>query len=167
MTGEVVDLGEYRFTRDRSIIERSGECRHRRQTMVDRGQYVQCDDCGAMLSPYWVLKEILEQIGRARASLDRRRQALDEQEARTIRLRAAQTMEKEWRSRRMVPACPHCHRGLLPDDMINPATISKDLERQRRIAAPPARHSPVAPVERIDRRERLGKTERTPNDPSD
>lgn len=167
MTGEVVDLGEYRITRDRHIIERSGECGHFHTTMVDHGQYVQCDDCGAMLSAYWVLGRIIDQIDRKHTMLARQRQALDAEEARTIRLRAARAMEKSWNSRRMLPACPHCSRGLFPDDMLNVAHVSRDLERKRREATPPARHSPAASVERLDRRERLEKIERTPDDSSD
>ena len=50
-----------------------------------------------------------------------------------LHLIACKELEKVWRSKRMIPQCPHCKTGLLPEDFASIHTrVSAEIERQRR-----------------------------------
>ncbi|MDE3022711.1 MAG: hypothetical protein KGI54_12775 [Pseudomonadota bacterium] len=45
---------------------------------------------------------------------------------------AARAVEKAWRVRDMVPSCPHCHAGILPEDGLGKSLINREMEMRRR-----------------------------------
>jgi hypothetical protein len=63
----------------------------------------------------------------------RRKADLDDAIKCNIRRIAARNLEKGWNSHRNVPACPHCARGLLPEDFEKGSRlVSLDIERAKR-----------------------------------
>jgi len=130
----VIDIGEHRLSQANSKYRVVGfgkataSCNHRRATMDDNGEIIKCDDCGAQVSPYWFLRDFFERFAEYRRELDRQREMVNDALQRTVRLRAAQRVEKLWRSRKRMPACPHCHRGISQHDGFGSETV-------RRIAA--------------------------------
>nr|DAG71789.1 MAG TPA: zinc-ribbon containing domain protein [Caudoviricetes sp.] len=130
----VIDIEDLRFTRDRRIVRPQEECSHRHMTIDDKGQFIRCDDCGVQLSPFWVVEHMLEQYERANAKLAAREKRMAEAEQRGVHLRAAQAVEKAWRSQTMVPACPHCGEGIRPTDGLGHTQINKSIDDRRRAA---------------------------------
>ena len=130
----VIDIDELRFTRDKRVVRPREECPHHHMTLDDQGQYVKCDDCGVQLSPFWVLNRMLDQFGRAIAKLTRGENALREAREQGIHLTAARIVERAWRSRTMVPACPHCGEGIGPKDGFGSTCINKAIYERRRAA---------------------------------
>ena len=153
----VVSIGDWRINRKHasySIFDKK-ECRHLNTTMMDEGQYIRCDDCNAPLSAYWVLSRLLQDIRNTRKEIRSEQQRLALAPERALRLKAAQTIEGAWRSRTMVPACPHCTRGIFAADMLNPSYVSKEIEMQRRKTEQPPRHSPLANIEILRAQEKI------------
>lgn len=128
----VIKLGEYSFTTKKTSFLDKERCEHLNTTLYDDGQFVRCDDCGAHLSPYWVLGNILEQIRIARGSINESRAELELQRRESLHLMAAKVVEKAWRSKTMVPSCPHCRRGILPTDGFGRSAVNKEIEIRRR-----------------------------------
>jgi hypothetical protein len=130
----VIDIEELRFTRDRRIVRPAGECEHHHMTLDDKGQFIRCDDCGVQLSPFWVVSLMLEQYDRSLAKLAAREKRQLESEMRGVHLRAAQVVERAWRSHTMVPACPHCGEGIRATDGFGSTQINKSIDERRRAA---------------------------------
>ena len=130
----VIDIDELRFTRDKRIVRPREECEHHHMTLDDQGQFVRCDDCGLQLSPFWVLNRMLDQYSRALSKIATREQRMADAENRGVHLRAAQTVEKAWRSHKMVPTCPHCGEGIRATDGFGHSAINKSIDERRRAA---------------------------------
>ena len=131
---EVIQLGEYRFNRKRegSVSTPDSDCAHKHMTIQDHGDIITCDDCGAQLSPVWALREVLGDYAQEIAKINARTATLQEQTSREIHLVAARMVEDAWRSRTMVPACPHCSRGILAADGLGDTRVSRSIELRRR-----------------------------------
>ena len=125
----VIDIEELRFTRDKRIVRPREECEHKHMTMDDHGQFVRCDDCKVQLSPFWVLSRMLDQYERALSKIAGREQRQSEAERRTVHLRAAQVVERAWRSHTTVPTCPHCGAQDTVQTAAFSATACKSLHR--------------------------------------
>jgi hypothetical protein len=127
----VTDIEQLRITRKNSL-NRQDECQHQHMTMDFNGETVTCDDCGKALSAFWVLNRFTEQFRRAREALTARQAALAASEQKTLHLRAAQEVEQAWRSRTMVPTCPHCNEAIFAGDGFGRSTMSRDMAERRR-----------------------------------
>lgn len=130
----VIDIEELRFTRDKRIVRPRDECAHHHMTLDDEGQFIRCDDCGVQLSPFWVLNRMLDQYGRALSKVTAREQRVATAQEEGIHLLAARRLERAWRSRTMVPACPHCGEGIGPRDDFGGTMINKAMYERRRAA---------------------------------
>lgn len=130
----VIDIDELRFTRDKRIVRPREECAHRHMTLDEEGQFVKCDDCGVQLSPYWVLNRMLDGYDRALSKIAAREQRIATAQEEGVHLLAARRLERVWRSRTMVPACPHCGEGIGPKDDFGGTCINKALYERRRAA---------------------------------
>jgi len=130
----VIDIEDLRFTRDKRIVRPREECEHKHMTMDDQGQFVRCDDCRVQLSPFWVLSRMLDQYERALSKIAGREQRQAESELRGVQLRAAQVVERAWRSHTMVPTCPHCGEGIRATDGFGHSAINRSIDERRRAA---------------------------------
>lgn len=130
----VIDIGEVRLRRDQRYVRSAGECRHIHITLDDNGDIVRCDGCGAQLSPYWLLTRICDEYSRALAKIAAREQQHAEARERDLHLIAAQRVERAWRSRTMVPCCPHCGDGIRATDGLGATMINRTIDDRRRAA---------------------------------
>lgn len=131
----VVQIDEMRLTRaHRSYLPKPGDCKHMHLTMDEDGDIVKCDDCGMQVSAFWALKMLTEHYERAMANLKGRERAQAEAEQKTIHLKAAQRVEAAWRSRTMVPTCPHCGEGISATDGFGGGAVNKQIDERRREA---------------------------------
>lgn len=129
----VIQFGEFALTRNRDRhFQRNGECRHRHVTCDDVGEIVTCDDCGKQVSAYWALGYFSQLWESEMRKVEDAKKALAEDRSKSIHLLAAQKVERVWRSRGMVPACPHCERGILASDGLGSTQVNKAMELRRR-----------------------------------
>jgi ribosomal protein S27E len=129
----VIQIDEMRLTqKSRFEMGRRADCRHLHLTTDEEGDIVKCDDCGMQVSAFWALRMLSEHYERAMAKLKNRERAQAMAEEKTIHLKAAQTVESAWRSRSMVPTCPHCGEGIAPTDGFGRSAINKQIDERRR-----------------------------------
>ena len=132
MPDNVIHIGDYRFTHKRDLLPQKDACEHINTTLDDNGELVLCNDCGAHLSAYWVLKRMLSEYSRGANRLRNATNDLNSLREKNISLLSARKVEKTWRNRTMIPSCPHCHAGIFPTDGFGGSMVNKEIERRRR-----------------------------------
>ncbi len=114
----VVDIGDIRVSR--GLTRRpTSSCTHRRMTYDHKERRIWCRDCEKDVDPFDAFVKLTEQYHFAFESLQQRRKELDEAERFQCRSIAAKELDKAWRHKQMVPACPHCGNGLFPEQFKN------------------------------------------------
>lgn len=135
MTDNIIHVGDFALRRQhKAYVLKKDECPHRRVVLDDNGGIVKCDDCGVQLSAYWAICMLTEVWEKAQAKLAREKLAVAEDKNASIHLIAARAVEKAWRSRSMVPSCPHCNRGIGPHDHFGATMVNAKMEQRRRDA---------------------------------
>lgn len=114
---KVVDIGDLRIARGLTRRPR-GTCPHRNMVYDDRERRIWCNDCESEVEAFDAFKRLCEAWSGATSKLQRRQRAVEEAEHFTLRSRAAKAMDVAWRKRNTAPGCPHCHKPLLPQDML-------------------------------------------------
>jgi hypothetical protein len=139
---DVLQFGDLQLRRRRSGFASTNKvesCPHSHVQLDDDGDIVKCLQCDRQLSAYWVLRRFVEFFLQEKRSLATERERLTEITQNNIQLIAARRIEKQWRRRTSLPACPHCHRGILPSDQL--FSISRDIELRRRKVEEDAKRS--------------------------
>lgn len=136
MSADVINIGELALRRkDRwAGFTAPGECKHLHLMLDDNGDTVRCDDCKVYVSAYWALKLLAMQFQSQERALAARRAQLDAETAEKRTLIATRKVDAAWRSRTMVPACPHCHEAIFPEDGLGRHTVSREVALARRAA---------------------------------
>jgi hypothetical protein len=131
---EVIQIGDLALRRkDRGYgFTKPGECKHFKLTLDDNGDLVQCDDCKVYVSAYWALKLLTLQFERGQSALKAGWAQLAERTKERATLLATRKVDEAWRSRSMVPACPHCHEAIFPEDGLGSHTVNKEIAQKRR-----------------------------------
>lgn len=123
----VIDIGDIRVKR--GLSRRPNRfCYHKKMTYDIRERRIWCAECERDVDPFDAFMQIAEQLHNATQALDLRLIKLREAENASLHLLAAREMEKAWRSRTMVPACPACGNGLFPEDFKNGAAAGVGRE---------------------------------------
>ena len=115
----LITLGDLDFWRKRSrefISKPTGECQHRALEADDEGEILTCKTCGKQVSAYWAFMRFMKEYKIYKEKLENKAKELHAREEKGLRLKAAQKIEEAWRSRTMVPACPHCRKAIMPGD---------------------------------------------------
>lgn len=145
--GDVVEIGDFSLARkNRGGYAPIGECAHKHLSLDDTGDVVRCADCNTQVSAYWALTMLADEYGRQWRRLQSGRQALDDAKAKEVTLLSAQRVEKAWRSRTTVPSCPHCNRGIFPQDGFGGAMVNKQMGNRRREVDASAKAQPKEPT---------------------
>lgn len=114
----VVDIGDYRIARGMTRRPHSG-CPHKHLVYDTRERRIWCKDCERDIEPFDAFAGLVGQYDRAAEKLRRRAERLHEAETFKARSLAVRELDKVWRKRNMIPACPHCQHGLFPEDFKN------------------------------------------------
>ena len=125
----VIDFGDIRVARGLSRRPYSS-CKHRQLVYDISERRIWCKDCERDIEPFDAFKLMVENYSDAWDNYNRRTSALEEAEKHKIRLLATKALDRLWGKQNMVPGCPHCRRGLLPEDFKNGATtiLGRDYE---------------------------------------
>jgi hypothetical protein len=110
----VVDIGDVRVARGMSRRSYSS-CKHSQLVYDQRERRIWCKDCERDIEGFDAFVILAEQSFFALSEHQRREKRLAEAEAFQLRSIAAKEIDRIWRKRNMVPACPHCRMGLLPE----------------------------------------------------
>ena len=112
---KVVDIGDVRVSR--GLTRRPvSSCQHHSLVYDTKERRIWCRDCEKDVDPFDAFELLTEHFHRQEEKLAERARKLKEAEQFQIRTLAAKEIDKAWRSRKMVPACPHCRNGLFPED---------------------------------------------------
>lgn len=133
---KVVDIGDVRVARGLTRRPHSA-CRHKRLIYDPRERRIWCRDCERDVEPFDAFTILVEQMDAAIKGIGDREKRLVEAEAFNLRTLAAKALDEAWRSRNMVPACPHCSNGLFPEHFKNGvhASLSREYAQARIDAA--------------------------------
>jgi len=130
----VVDIGDLRVARGLSRRPHSA-CRHSRVVYDKAERRIWCRDCERDVEAFDAYTTLIEQYNRAYDSFVDREKKLQEAEKFQVRSIAAKKIDEAWRSRNMVPACPHCSHGLFPENFKNGMSMMSRDYAQARIDA--------------------------------
>ena len=133
---KVVDIGDLRVARGMSRRPAS-TCSHHNLHYDNAERRIWCKDCEQDVEPFDAFKMLVEYFHHANEKLTRRAKEINEAERLQVRSLAAKEIDKAWRSRKMVPACPHCRQGLFPEDFKGGigTMLGRDYAEARRKAA--------------------------------
>jgi len=133
-TSNIIQFGDLRVARTKEeYLRKLVGCQHRSIRMDDGGDIVTCTDCDKQLSPYWTLKLFTDSWLRQTNSLEAELAATKAERETHLHLKAAKLAESAWRSRDHVPTCPHCWRGIFPEDGFGHSSVNKEFERGLRV----------------------------------
>jgi len=133
----VIEIGDFSFARASKRYGIGAGCHHQRMTLELDGEIVRCRDCKAQVTAWWALNLILQAYEREMSKLASNRAQIADERKQIIHLIAARKVERAWKSKDMVPTCPHCRRGILPTDGLGDAQIHRQIDKARRIASHP------------------------------
>lgn len=128
---KVVDIGDLRVARGMTRRPVSA-CRHRQLAYDPRERRIWCKDCETDVEGFDAFQQIVEHFDAAAKRAERMLTEAREARAFSIISIAAKTIDKLWRNRKHVPACPHCGNGLWPEDAERMGMVSKEWDAARR-----------------------------------
>lgn len=129
----VVDLDEVRIAWGRPRTPWHKRCKHLKLTYSTEERRVWCQDCQRTIEPFDALLMMIRHFEDMTREVRHMKRQASEALAAVVRRRAAKELERNWNGK-MAPCCPHCRRGLLPEDYANGTgmAVSAELERARR-----------------------------------
>lgn len=133
MSAQILEIGEFRITRERQA--KWDGCKHVHLTLDDDAEIVMCDDCEKQVGSYAALRMLVNRWEKLQSRAESQHHMLVAASEKTICLRAAQRVERAWRSRSMVPNCPHCREAIFPDDGFGSTSTNKEIALRRREVA--------------------------------
>lgn len=101
-------------------------------TIDTTGDIVTCDQCGRQISAMYALSLLVDEWDRSMSKLQASQAQHTAELAKGVHLRAAQRVEKAWRSRTMAPVCPHCREPILATDGFGSINVSREIALRRR-----------------------------------
>lgn len=114
----VVDIGDVRVARGLSR-RHSSSCPHRGLVYDNHERRIWCKDCEKDVEAFDAFTLLVSNYSVALDQLARREKNVKEAETFQLRSLAAKEIDKAWRHKNMIPACPHCGHGLFPEDFKN------------------------------------------------
>jgi hypothetical protein len=126
--GNVIEIGKLKVSRE----SRNPLCRHNRLEYDTYNKTIQCRDCQAFIDPFNAFVSLVQHFEQGHARLSQARQELKEAKEKHLSLLAARKVEEAWRSRTMVPACPHCGDAIFPEDGFGGTRLNKKMALERR-----------------------------------
>jgi hypothetical protein len=126
--GDIIQIDQLKIERGRK-----GFCEHKYLCYDYENELIECKDCGLPVQPFTAFMVVVKNYNRAIDSLEHREQELIDLERRSEKslLLATRELDRAWR-RKMAVCCPHCGRGIIPDDVNRCHGISKEVELERR-----------------------------------
>jgi len=131
--GDIIEFADMQLRYKRKQWS-SDECKHKHIAYSPTDEEIICEDCNKVIQPFKAFMLLVDRYRDAYDSLQRRLDEIKELEARADKglLIATKRINEAWRSRSMVPACPHCGEAILPEDGFGRTEINKEMVLQAR-----------------------------------
>lgn len=133
---EVIDLAGIRVQWG---LEKIGKyhpdaCKHTKLVYSSESRRVWCDDCKRTIENFDAFMVLVNGFERMEADARRKMKKADEAMSDTIHRRATKAIDKAWSSSLPAIGCPHCRKGLLPEDFEKgvQSRSSREFEMARR-----------------------------------
>ncbi len=128
--GDIIEIGTSKFERAPDITK----CRHKYLAYDNNNEEVTCRDCNKVIPPFEAFMKIVFAYREAHEGLVRREKELEELEMRHEKglLKATQRVDHAWRSKSMVPICPHCKEAIFPEDGFGSSMFNKKMALEAR-----------------------------------
>lgn len=123
----VIEIEGYEFKKTYK-----NRCEHKHIEYDPSERSISCADCKYEFDHFEAFCFMLKQYNYAVTRLNRDRRECREVENHQLHLKAAKDVEKAWRSKSMVPTCPHCYEAIFPQDGFGGSMTSKEYALQRR-----------------------------------
>lgn len=130
----VVDLAEFRIQAGRSPHNVT-PCPHKDLVYSTTERRIWCKSCERTVDSFDAFAGLARQFEKMLRDVQAKQIKVNEALNATVRMRATKALDHLWSSSgAMAPGCPHCRRGLLPEDFANGVAvrISRELEKARR-----------------------------------
>jgi hypothetical protein len=127
--GDVVDFGKLKLSR-----KEHKTCMHDHLEYDIPNEAVTCKDCKEPIGAFKAFTLLIEHHQHAWERIEHARNELSELERKSNKplLKALDNLNKAWRSRGMVPCCPHCHEAIFPEDGLGGSMLNKEIALARR-----------------------------------
>jgi hypothetical protein len=126
---EIIDLAGVRIQAGLAKQNQS-RCGHKALIYDQRDRRIWCEDCERTVDNFdavmLMVRHYQAMVREARLRLQKANEAF----AASVRRRATKELDRIWNGR-MVPNCPHCNRGILPEDFAAGAASIQSLELER------------------------------------
>lgn len=129
----VVDIGDLRVARGWTRRPVSA-CLHRHMMYDTNERRIWCQDCEQNVEPFDAFVFLTGYFDTANKALRAREARVRGAEDAALHSLAAKAIDEVWRRRNVVPACPECGGGLLPEDFKFgvQSCVGADFARARR-----------------------------------
>lgn len=128
--GDILQFRDLKFEHKRNHYH----CRHNHivYNLSDRTTF--CEDCNSPIDAFTAYQRLLEYWEAIKRNLEARKRELAELEERANKhiLKATRRVDEAWRSKTMVPACPHCKQAIFPEDGFGGHLVDKKTETEKR-----------------------------------
>jgi len=130
----IVNIKDYQFTMETEHErEENKKCAHKKKLLHEDGEYIICRDCGIQVSAFWALKDMLNAYSEAMDDFKTERRLFNQQCKEKQFLKILNRIDKAWSGKhQMAIGCPHCRKGILPEDDFGQLQCSAELERRER-----------------------------------
>lgn len=130
---EVIDLDgvRVRFGRSRACFP---ACEHKRLVYSTAEKRIWCEDCQNTVENFDAFMTLTRYFGGMVRAVRKMTQEAEGALASTVRRRATKVLDHAWSSRLEAVGCPHCSRGILPEDFAGGirSRTSREMEMARR-----------------------------------
>lgn len=130
-THGVIDLAGVRVARGWKKY-RAYECEHKNIVYSTADRRIECRDCAQVVDAFDAFLTLCKYFDKMRLEAQADRQRAWEAEQASIHRIAAKELQRVW-SHKMAAGCPHCKRGLLPEDFKRGPSFA--VSRETEIAA--------------------------------
>lgn len=137
--GVVVDLDSVRIRTGRTPRGLK-TCQHKHMIYNQTERRIWCEDCERTIDNFDAFQTFTRHFKAMEREAGHKLRIAQEALAGAARLRATKELDRLWSGRRMAPCCPHCNRGLIPEDFADGvrSTTSLEFEIARRKIHRPA-----------------------------
>lgn len=129
----ITHIGDIRIARGLTRVPHTN-CQHRQLVYDQTERRVYCQDCESDVDSFDAFLQLVHQHEQAWRAIRKAHRETQDALKHSLHSRAAKAMDDQWRRHKTVPACPHCHEGLLPEDFTDTrlTTVSREITQQRR-----------------------------------
>jgi hypothetical protein len=120
---KVVQIEDLRVARGMTRRPASS-CKHKSLVYDPKERRIWCKDCENEVDAFDAFSLMAERVHAHHCRLKDREQRVKDAESFAMRSRAAKVMDEAWRRKNMVPNCPHCHKGIFPEDVVNGVSMT-------------------------------------------